>query len=128
MIRTLTAIALVGLGGAIGSILRYLSTIIVNKYYNNAFPLATFLINMLGCFLIGMFMAFIEKQPGVNDSFRLLFVTGFCGGFTTYSAFAYENTSLIGSGQTLIAFAYIAASVLAGLLCVWVGIYLGKLF
>tara|TARA_B100001105_G_C22212006_1_gene365829 strand:- start:271 stop:648 length:378 start_codon:yes stop_codon:yes gene_type:complete len=122
------SILLVGLGGAIGSILRYLSAMLVNKYWHNSFPLATFLINMLGCLLIGLFMAIIEKQPGISDTFRLLFVTGFCGGFTTYSAFAYENTTLMTSGQTLIAFAYIAASVLAGLLFVWLGIMLGRWF
>ena len=125
MIRS---ILLVGLGGAIGSILRYLSSMMVNKYWQQAFPLATFLINMLGCLLIGMLMAFIEKQPGVSDNFRLLFVTGFCGGYTTYSAFAYENTSLMSNGQTLVAFAYIAASVLVGILFVWVGMYLGRTF
>ncbi|MCW4467736.1 fluoride efflux transporter CrcB [Flavobacterium sp. MFBS3-15] len=122
------SILLVGLGGAIGSILRYLSAMLVNKYWHSTFPLATFLINMLGCLLIGVFMAIIEKQPGISDNFRLLFVTGFCGGFTTYSAFAYENTTLMTSGQTLIAFAYIAASVLAGLLFVWLGIMLGRWF
>lgn len=125
MIRTLTAIALVGLGGAIGSILRYLSTLIVNKYYNNAFPLATFLINMLGCFLIGAFIGFYDKG-GVNENYKFLFITGFCGGFTTFSSFAYENTSLIGSQNTLIAFAYIAASMLAGLVFVWLGMMVGR--
>ncbi|WP_294818301.1 fluoride efflux transporter CrcB [uncultured Flavobacterium sp.] len=120
------SILLVGLGGAIGSILRYLSATLIAKYWQKAFPLATFLINMLGCLVIGMLMGLIEKQPGVNENFRLLFVTGFCGGYTTYSAFAYENTSLIGSGQSLIAFAYIAASVLAGLAFVWLGILLGR--
>lgn len=121
------SILLVGLGGAIGSILRYLSAILVSKYWNQAFPLATFIINMVGCLLIGLLIAFIEKQPGVSDNFRLLMVTGFCGGYTTYSAFAYENTLLIGSSQSLIAFAYIAASVLVGILFVWVGMYLGRL-
>jgi fluoride exporter len=123
MIRS---ILLVGLGGAIGSVLRYLSAMLVNKYWNQAFPLATFIINMVGCLLIGVLIAFIEKQPGISDNFRLLMVTGFCGGYTTYSAFAYENTSLMSSGQTLIAFAYIAASVLVGMLFVWVGMYIGR--
>ncbi|MGQ2983767.1 fluoride efflux transporter CrcB [Flavobacterium sp.] len=125
MIRSML---LVGLGGATGSILRYLSAMLVNKYWNNAFPLATFLINMLGCLLIGMLMAFIEKQSGISDNFRLFFITGFCGGYTTYSAFAYENTTLMTNGQTLIAFAYIAASVLAGLLFVWLGMMAGRWF
>lgn len=121
------AIVLIGLGGGAGSILRYLTTIVVNKYYSNAFPLATFIINMIGCFAIGAFMGFIDK--GIpNANYHYLFVTGFCGGFTTFSAFAYENTSLIGSGNSLIAFSYIAASVVAGLLFVWFGMALGRWF
>jgi len=122
------SLLLVGIGGAVGSMLRYLTAMLVNKYWQNAFPLATFLINMLGCLLIGMLMAIIEKQAGMSDNFRLLFVTGFCGGYTTYSAFAYENISLLNSNQTLTAFAYIAASVVAGLFFVWLGLILVKQF
>ncbi|AWH85694.1 fluoride efflux transporter CrcB [Flavobacterium album] len=121
------SILLVGLGGATGSILRYLTTVLVNKYWSQAFPLATFIINIVGCLLIGLLMAFIEKHAGMSTNFRLLLVTGFCGGYTTYSAFAYENTSLIGGSQSLVAFAYIAASVIVGILFVWVGMYLGRL-
>jgi len=122
MIRT---ILLIGLGGGIGSVFRYLTTIIVSKYYNNAFPLATFIINMIGCFLIGAFMGFIENG-GPNDNYKYLFVTGFCGGYTTFSAFAYENSSLMSTQNTFIAFTYIAASVVAGLLFVWLGLLIGR--
>lgn len=122
MIRT---ILLIGLGGGIGSIFRYLTTIIVNKYYSNAFPLATFIINMIGCLLIGVFMGFIEKGFP-NDNYKHLFVTGFCGGYTTFSAFAYENSTLISNQNTFIAFTYIAASVIAGLLFVWLGLLIGR--
>lgn len=122
MIRT---ILLIGFGGGIGSVFRYLTTIIVSKYYNNAFPLATFIINMIGCLLIGAFMGFIEKS-GPNDNYKHLFVTGFCGGYTTFSAFAYENSSLMSTQNTFIAFAYIAASVLAGLFFVWLGLLVGR--
>ncbi len=125
MTRTAIAILLVGLGGGAGSILRYLTALLVNKYYSDAFPLATFIINMTGCFAIGAFMGFIEKGLP-NANYQYLFVTGFCGGFTTFSAFAYENTSLIGNGNSLIAFSYIAASIVAGLAFVWLGMALGR--
>jgi CrcB protein len=123
MIRT---IILVGAGGAIGSILRYLTTIFVNKYVNTTFPLATFLVNMLGCLIIGVLVGFVDKYAWAGDNFKYFFITGFCGGYTTFSAFANENMSLINSSHSLIAFAYIAASVIAGLLAVWVGMFLGR--
>lgn len=124
MVKTLI---LIGTGGAIGSILRYLSAVLVNKYFNGAFPLATFCINMLGCLLIGIAMAIIEKQSWAGTDFKFLFVTGFCGGYTTFSAFAHENVSLINTNNTLMAFTYIGASVITGLVFVWLGILLGKI-
>jgi CrcB protein len=124
MIKT---ILLVGIGGGIGSILRYLSSVLVNRYFNTAFPLATFCINMLGCLLIGVLMGIVEKQQWAGDNFKFLFITGFCGGYTTFSTFAHENLSLINGQHTLIAFAYIAGSILTGLLAVWLGIFLSRI-
>lgn len=125
MIKTLL---LVGFGGGLGSILRYLSSVLVTRHFNTAFPLATFLVNITGCFLIGLLVSMVEKQTWAGDNFKYLFITGFCGGFTTFSAFAHENVGLISNQQTLIAFAYIAASVVIGLLFIWLGMAAGRLF
>lgn len=125
MIKT---ILFVGIGGGIGSILRYLSAIAVNKYFHGTFPLATFLINILGCFIIGILMSAMERYSWAGDNFKYLFITGFCGGFTTFSTFANENVALMNSNQSLVALSYIAASVVAGLFCVWLGLIVGKAF
>lgn len=116
------AIILVGIGGAIGSMLRYVNSVVVAKYIQSPFPFATFIANILGCFIIGLLMGILDKQNLTSPELRLLFITGFCGGFTTFSTFSSENISLLQSGQTLTAILYITASVILGLLAVWAGI------
>lgn len=123
MIKTLL---IIGLGGAIGSILRFLTSVLVNKYWANHFPLATFLTNALGCFLIGFLIGFLEKQQLANSDLRWFLITGFCGGYTTFSTFGYENINLFQNQNTLIAFAYIALSVIIGLMAVWFGLFVSK--
>lgn len=117
----LRAIILVGLGGAAGSILRYLTSVFVTKYIPATFPWGTFTVNILGCLLAGVVLGLFEKQLWTNPELKLLLMTGFCGGYTTFSAFTAENLNLIQSGNSLTGLIYILSSVLVSLVAIWVG-------
>jgi len=119
-------IILVGLGGGLGSIFRYLTSVVVTKYFQTTFPLATFTVNILGCLIIGILFGLFERQQLTNPDLKFLFITGFCGGYTTFSAFASENINLFQSGNSLTAFVYIATSIIISLFAVWLGLTLTK--
>lgn len=121
MIRTLV---LVALGGGIGSVLRYLVSKIVYKWFSAYIPMGTFAVNVLGCFMIGLFFGLAIKNASYQGDMRILLMTGLCGGFTTFSAFALENVNLLQSGEYMQALIYIVASVVVGLLAVFGGIVL----
>lgn len=119
-------VIMVGIGGAAGSILRYLSSQLVQKYYNGHFPLATFTINVLGCLLIGLLIGYFSKTQLLQNDWKLLLITGFCGGYTTFSAFASENLNLINNNQIGLAVFYIALSVFLGIGAVWIGLLISR--
>ncbi len=120
----LRSLLLVGLGGAAGSIARYAITLFINKSRTLNFPLATFIINITGCLLIGLLFGYIQKQSNQQSALWLVLATGFCGGFTTFSAFALENINLLRQQLNLTAILYTAASVVIGLLLCRLGIML----
>jgi CrcB protein len=122
----LRPLLLVALGGGIGSAFRYLTSVFVARYFSGHFPLATFITNFLGCFLIGILMGYFLKSQTEHNAMRWLLVAGFCGSYTTFSAFGYESVNLIQTQQLLTAFAYIALSVIAGLAAVWLGLLLSR--
>jgi len=120
-------VLLVGLGGGIGSIARYLCQKWFNENYPHPFPWGTFLVNLSGCFLIGVFYAAAEKSAALSPQTRLLLITGFCGGFTTFSTFAFENMNLLRTGDILYFSVYTIASVALGIAGVFAGIAIMKL-
>ena len=114
---------LVFLGGGLGSGLRYLVTITMNQY-SKVLPFGTFIVNMLGCLLIGLILGYAQKENTLTSNQTLLLATGFCGGFTTFSAFANENLELIKNGEIFNFSVYTIGSILVGVLAVFIGFYL----
>lgn len=112
----------VGLGGAAGSMLRYLTSVVTLKYYSASFPLATLVVNVVGCFLAGLIFGSITQETADAQNLKVLLLTGFCGGFTTFSAFALENVRLMNSGNLSTAIVYTVVSLVAGLLAAWLGL------
>ena len=107
----------VGMGGFLGSVLRYLiGKIPVNE--TMTFPIKTFAINLIGSFIIGILAALSVKYSSLNPRLVLFLKVGFCGGFTTFSTFALETSDLMQKGQTSIAVVYAVLSAVFGVLCV----------
>jgi CrcB protein len=122
----LRALLFVGLGGAIGSMARYGIGVIMDKYISHTYPFATFLVNIVGCFIIGLLFGFGEKNGLIPGTWWLVLATGFCGGFTTFSTLALENVNLSKQGNITTATVYTLLSVVLGfLLCRW-GISLAR--
>lgn len=107
------------IGGGLGSVLRFLVSNYSEKLWNiKGFPVGTFTVNILGCFLIGLASAYFLK---VDNYLKFLIIAGFCGGFTTFSAFSIENYTLWQEGNYGILALYIGLSVIVGLIAVYAG-------
>ena len=123
MVKTLL---LVGLGGAIGSIFRYITHWLTSKYFQSSFPISTFLVNILGSLLIGLFIGYLGKYYPENHPLKFLLIIGFCGGFTTFSSFALENYNLLQNNNQITAYIYMATSIILTISAVGFGSYLSK--
>lgn len=120
----LRAFLFVGLGGAVGSMARYGISLVVNKFYTLAFPLATFLINIIGCLIIGLLFGIAQKNNTLQSDSWLILATGFCGGFTTFSTFALENNNLLKGNLSVVTMSYTILSVVVGILLCRLGVSL----
>ncbi len=121
MQRLLTRYICVCVGGAAGSLLRYVLGSLINNRYSGRFPLATFTINVTGSFLIGLILTILTERAHVNPNWRPLIIVGFLGGYTTFSAFEWETYTVIGEGFSIIALLYVILSVIVGYAGCWAG-------
>ncbi|MBN9352348.1 MAG: fluoride efflux transporter CrcB [Chitinophagaceae bacterium] len=118
---------LVGIGGFLGSISRYGLALWMTRFFPSSFPSGTFTVNIFGCFLIGLFYGLSERYDWFTPELRIFLATGFCGGFTTFSSFAYENISLLRLSQYFTFAFYTISSVALGLVGVIAGIFITKI-
>ena len=115
-------IILVALGGAVGSVCRYkLYSFVLDQTINWRFPLGTFLVNVIGCLVIGVLAGLILKFEMFSSQSRIFLITGIMGGFTTFSAFGLETFYLIREKEFLVAGSYVFGSVVIGLVALWIG-------
>lgn len=116
----------IGLGGFLGSISRYLTVVFSNKIWSSTFPIGTFMANILGCLLIGVIVGFSVGRGWFSTEWKLFLVTGFCGGYTTFSSYALENIELLQSGNYIGFLGYLFSSIIIGMIAVFLGILITK--
>lgn len=117
-------VLVVGLGGFLGSIARYVTVKSVDEKLNTVFPYGTLTVNIAGSFFLGVIYALAIRKTGMTENWRLFTGAGFCGGFTTFSAFALENLNLIQQKMVGTSVAYLSISLVSGLLALAAGVWL----
>lgn len=117
----LKSMLIAGAGGFCGTALRYLVGVLARTAFPGEFPLGTFLVNTAGCLLIGLILGLAERTNALTGNHVLLLATGFCGGFTTFSAFANEALVLGTKGAWTMSALYLVGSIVAGIAAVWAG-------
>ena len=118
-------ILFVGIGSGIGGICRYLVSLSMG-HIHNGFPLGTFVVNIVGCLLIGILWGVTSRFPNLSSAFSLLFMVGFCGGFTTFSTFSKEGLTMLQANNYLIFSLYAIGSIVLGIMAVALGYYTTK--
>lgn len=112
---------LAGVGGFVGTCLRYLTGRLCHLWALGGFPLGTFVVNVVGCFLIGALLGLAERENMITPAMNVMLVTGFCGGFTTFSSFADDAFLLLQHRNLAILALYVALSLILGVVMVWLG-------
>lgn len=113
-----------GIGGFVGTCGRYLIGRWCASMFNGSFPLGTFLVNIIGCFCIGLLFGMMERTNILSAHSSTLLITGFCGGFTTFSTFANDMVVLSSKGEWTTFILYLLLSIIVGIALVWLGRYL----
>ncbi|WP_372751112.1 fluoride efflux transporter CrcB [Labilibaculum sp.] len=125
MLRT---ILLVGIGGFLGSVSRLILGQGLHRIFDTLFPIGTMMVNILGCFLIGLIYSLAERNNLMGSDMRMFMAVGFCGGFTTFSSFAFDQINLLKDSGFLYLSFYVGGSVFLGFLAVYLGMQCHKLF
>ena len=117
---------LVGGGGFVGCILRYLTVQTVDLKLNSLFPYGTLIVNIVGSLLLGIIYGWLSQKSDGSQNLKLLLATGFCGGFTTFSAFAFENFRLMEQKFVSVSLIYMMISLILGVLAIAVGLWIAR--
>ncbi len=119
-------VLLVGFGGFIGSILRFWISKLNQTVSFFSIPIGTLTVNILGSFIIGFLVSYFTKHADIESSWKLFFITGICGGFTTFSTFSHENLSLLQNGNYGVVILYASLSVVLGIIAAYAGFIFGN--
>ena len=111
----------VGAGGFVGAVARFGVSTLVQRLAGTSFPYATFVVNVVGCFVLGALMGVVEDRQGLSEPARLFLAIGLLGSFTTFSTFGWETYALLRDGRLLPAVAYVVGSAAVGLVAVALG-------
>ena len=125
-LATMTKYLMVGLGGCLGSILRFWMGGYVSNRLGTRFPYGTFVVNCTACFLIGLIVTVLAEKANWSSNWRYLIPIGFIGGFSTFSTFEYETFRVFQDGEFFVAALNVILSVVVGFVSVWLGVITGR--
>jgi len=124
----MSKIILIGLAGFIATLSRYWMSDVVAKRYGETFPMGTLVVNLIGCFLVGLLFYLLQERYLVNQTVRTVVLIGFIGGFTTFSSFGLQTFTLLQDGEFGLAVLNLIASNFVGLFLIWAGYSLARIF
>ena len=122
----LRQIILVAVGGAVGSVARHLVGVASLRLFGSGFPYGTLIVNLVGAFVMGVFVELLARRFGGSTDLRLLIATGVLGGFTTFSSFALDTAVLWERGEVISSFGYVATTLVLGLAALFLGLGLAR--